>query len=59
MAEIYYAKPSLTNLPEDLGKKIFEQMDNAVPNIKELEEESLKLKLEMMKYRHEEERNKK
>jgi len=59
MAEYYYPKPSLTNLPEELGKKIFKQMDQAKTNIEELERKSLELKLEMVKARNEEERNKK
>lgn len=59
MNEYNYAKPCLTNLPYDLGKKIFEQMDKAVPDIQKIEEESLKLKLKMVKARKREEKNKK
>ncbi|MBQ6492527.1 MAG: hypothetical protein IJI92_01475 [Erysipelotrichaceae bacterium] len=29
MSEIRYGKPSMTNLPYELGKSIFEEMDNS------------------------------
>lgn len=56
--EYNYPKPSLTNLPKELGEKIFAQMDKAVPNLKEMNERSLKLKSKMLKERLKEEENK-
>lgn len=60
MSEYNYARPCLTNLPKELGEKIFKQMDKAVPDLKAINEKSLELKLKMVKARkHEEERKKK
>ncbi len=50
-----YAKPSLTNLPTDLGQKIFNQILNTpAPNRKKMKEESDALLRDMIRERDKE-----
>ena len=40
MSEKRYVKPCMTNLPKELGERIFKQMDAAIVDRKKLKKES-------------------
>ena len=49
-----YRKPSMTNIPRDIGEKIFDDIRNSTkPDRKRLYEEADKLEREIMKKREE------
>ena len=57
MRDIRYGKPSMTNLPYELGKAIFEEMDNSPPVDREaIQKEVDKLKETIKKAREKESR---
>ncbi len=51
MGNIKYGKPIMTNLPKELGKRIFEQMDKSTPDREEMERKSLEFKLKVLNAR--------
>lgn len=46
---MYYVKPNMNDLPAELGKKIFAEMDKARVNFDELDKKCLELKLKILK----------
>ena len=59
MSNIRYGKPNMNNLPYELGKSIFEEMDNS-PKVdrQERKKEALELQKKMMDARRKEEHGK-
>ena len=52
MSETRYGKPCMANLPYDLGKSIFNDMDKTPKvNIKAMQRKARKMELEMLKKR--------
>ena len=54
MRNIRYGKPSMTNLPYELGKAIFEEMDNSPP----VDREAIQKKVDELKKKIKEARKK-
>ena len=59
MSNIRYGKPNMNNLPYELGKSIFEEMDKS-PKVdrQKRKEEALELQKKMMEARRKEEHEK-
>lgn len=49
-----YVKPNINDLPADIGKKIFAEMDKARVNFDELDKKCLELKLKILKQKEKE-----
>lgn len=55
MSEKRYGKPNMNNLPYELGKAIFEEMDNSIPVDQEkMEKEVRRLEERMLEGRNKE-----
>lgn len=52
-----YIKPNMNDLPAELGKKIFEEMDKTRVDFDELDKKCLKIKLEILKEKENEKAN--
>lgn len=44
-----YIKPNMNDLPAEIGKRVFEEMDKARVNFDELDKKCLELKLEILR----------